>query len=245
VGTSLLHSVVAALVPSASAKLSSWATIEAAWLGAGLVAVSGYGGDAATGKGEAAGVRIIDTRDWSACILDQGATRIAFTAGTLLAWGGGHFGEHGGVGLAGYDLARGRRWHLFGRQSLDVQVAGPYAYAVNSWNGWDVSTVEVSTGHVIAQRDRRPPTVLPTGSFLQSWRSRELGVFCGPSREACDHRHRSHRARPTSRPTLRSGRTEGEMTSMARGIPGYRIHRLPYYDDATMDLEDCDPVQAQ
>ena len=169
VGTSLLHGVVAALVPSASAKLSSWATIEAAWLGGGLMAVSGYGGDAATGEGEAAGVKIIDTRDWSACLLDQGATRIAFTGRTLLAWGGGNFGEHGGVGLAGYDLASDRRWHVFGRQYLDVQVAGPYAYAVNSWNGWHVSTVEVSTGHIIARGDRRPPTVLPTESFIKSW----------------------------------------------------------------------------
>ncbi len=48
------------------------------------MAVSGYGGDAATGEGEAAGVKIIDTRDWSACLLDQGATRIAFTGRTLL-----------------------------------------------------------------------------------------------------------------------------------------------------------------
>jgi len=156
-------------VPAASAKLSSWATIDAAWLGGGLLAVSGYSGDVVSDDGEAVGVTITDTRDWTACRLDSGPTRIAVAGGVLLAWGGGDFDERGGVGLLIYDLADGRRWHSFGRQSLDVQVYGGYAYAVNSWDGWRVSTVDVSTGRILAEWDRRPPTVLPTGSTVQGW----------------------------------------------------------------------------
>ncbi len=168
-GTSFLEAVATALVPSASAKLSSWATSRAVWIGRGLLAVSGYASDVVTGENASAGVTIIDTRDWSACLLDARPTYVAVTGGSLLAWGGDGPGELGGVGLVGYDLDDGRRWHLFGRQYLDVQVYGRYAYAINSWDGWHVSTVDVTTGRVVAERDGRPPTVLPTGSSLQGW----------------------------------------------------------------------------
>lgn len=168
-GTSLLGSVAAALVSPASAKLSSWADIRAAWLGRGLLAVSGYSGGVVADDGEAVGVTIIDTRDWTACRLETGPTRIAVTGGALLAWGGADFGEHGGVGLIIYDLSDGRRRHLYGRQWLDVQVHGSYAYAINSWSGWRVSTIDVSTGRILAEWDRRPPAVLPSGSSVQGW----------------------------------------------------------------------------
>lgn len=167
--TSLLRSIAAALVPSASAKLSSWATVRAVWLGGGLLAVSGDSFDVVTREGEPAGVTIIDTREWSTCLLDRRPTHVAVTAGSLLAWDGDGSDELGGVGLVGYGLADGRRWHLFGRQYLDVQMYGGYAYAINSWDGWRVTTVDVSTGRIVAKRDGRPPTVLPTGSSLQGW----------------------------------------------------------------------------
>jgi hypothetical protein len=66
------------------------------------------------------------------------------------------------------DLADGRRWHRFGRQYLDMQFLGRYAYAINSWHGWHVSTVHVATGQVVAERRGRPPTVLPRGAALQA-----------------------------------------------------------------------------
>jgi hypothetical protein len=92
-------------------------------------------------------------------LLNTRASHVAVTGGSFLAWGGGDFGEHGGVGLIGYDLANGRRWHLFGRQYLDVRFLGGYAYAINSWHGWHVSTVDVANGRVLAERRARPPTV--------------------------------------------------------------------------------------
>jgi hypothetical protein len=166
---SFLDLVATSLVPPASAKVSSWATTRSVWLGSGLLAVSGDVGDTMTNEGGSPGVSIVDTRDWSICVLEERPTHIAVTGGVLLAWGGGDFGEFGGTGLIGYDLSEGSRWHLFGRQYLDMQVFGRYAYAINSWHGWRVATVDLSSGTVIARRTGRPPTILPTGSSTQGW----------------------------------------------------------------------------
>ena len=96
------------------------------------------------------------------------ATHIALTDGVLLAWGGPSVQKFGGTGLLGWKLEGGTRWHLFGRQDLDVQVFGRYAYATNSWHGWHVSVVIVSRARVTTGIDHRPPTLLPRGSSLQS-----------------------------------------------------------------------------
>jgi hypothetical protein len=166
---SLMRSVIAALVPSASAKLGQWERVHAVWLGDGLVAVSGVTGGTMEPDAAAAGVSIVDTRDWSVCMLDAGPTNVAVSGGVLLAWGGAGSGEFGGTGLVGYDLASGERWHRFGRQYLELQVHGGYAYAINSWYGWRVRTVDLETGEVLARQRGRPPTVLPAGMSTQGW----------------------------------------------------------------------------
>jgi hypothetical protein len=167
--TSLLQDLTSALVVPASAKLAEWARVRAAWLGDGLLAVSGERGSTMDLDVGAAGVSIVDTRDWTVCTLDPRPTHVAVSAGVLLAWGGADFGEFGGTGLIGYDLTDGSRWHRFGRQYLDVQVYGAYVYAINSWHGWRVRTLDVETGTVLSRYRGRPPTVLPTGSSTQSW----------------------------------------------------------------------------
>jgi hypothetical protein len=168
-GTSLLEGLAARLVPPAEAKVSDWATSRAAWLGGGLLAISGETGSALHPvAGFSAGITLVDTRDWSSCVLHTRASHVAVTGGSLLAWGGGDFGELGGVGLIGYDLADGRRWHRFGRQYLDMRFLGGYAYAINSWHGWHVSTVDVATGRVLAERRGRPPTLLPSGAAAEA-----------------------------------------------------------------------------
>jgi hypothetical protein len=48
-------------------------------------------------------------------------------------------------------------------------VYGAYVYAINSWHGWRVRTLDVETGTVLSRYRGRPPTVLPTGSSTQSW----------------------------------------------------------------------------
>ena len=166
--SSWIETVSSALVPSASAKLSDWSERQAIWLGSGIVAVSGSDGDVMGGTSTAVGVHLVDTKDWTVCTLDDRATRIGLAHGVLVASGGAGLGEFGGVGLLGWSLHDGRRWHLFGQQSLDVQMSGRYVYAINSWNGWHVSTVDAASAHVIARLGHRPPTVLPEGSSLQS-----------------------------------------------------------------------------
>ena len=166
---SVLQSVASALVRRASAKLGEWSHVRAVWLGDGLLAVSGERGSTMDLDVGAAGVSLVDTRDWTVCILDPRPTHVAVSGGVLLAWGGADFGEFGGTGLIGYDLTDGSRWHRFGRQYLDMQVYGRYAYAINSWHGWRVRTLDVETGNVISRYRGRPPTVLPTGSSTQGW----------------------------------------------------------------------------
>jgi hypothetical protein len=166
---SLLHDVASALVVPASAKLGEWARVRAAWLGDGLLAVSGDRGSTMDLDVRAAGVSIVDTRDWTVCTLDPRPTHVTVSGGALLAWGGADFGEFGGTGLIGYDLTDGSRWHRFGRQYIDVQIYGPYVYPINSWHGWRVRTLDVETGNMLSRYRGRPPTVLPTGSSTQGW----------------------------------------------------------------------------
>ena len=161
---SFVERVAGSFLAEAEAKLGEWETVRAVWLGGGLLAVSGGTGSTMDLDGTAAGVSIVDTRTWSACLLDAGQTNVAVSDSVLLAWGGANFGELGGTGLVGYNLRDGSRWHRFDRQYLDVQVYGPYGYAINSWNGWRVRTVDLATGEVLHRRRGRPPTVLPTGA---------------------------------------------------------------------------------
>jgi len=165
---SFLRTIAASFLPAAVAKMGEWELVRAVWLGDGLLAVSGETGGTLDLDVSAAGVSIVDTRDWSVCLLDPRPTRVAVSDGVLLTWGGAEFGEFGGTGLVGYDLRDGDRWHRFGRQYLDLQFYGRYAYAINSWRGWRVRTVDLSTGAVIARHRGRPPAVLPTGS-MSAW----------------------------------------------------------------------------
>jgi hypothetical protein len=161
---SFVRTIATSFLPTAHAKLAEWETVRAVWLGDGLLAVTGETGGTFDLDVSAAGVSIVDTRDWSACLLDPRPTHVATSDGVLVTWGGAEFGEHGGTGLVGYDLDDGDRWHRFGRQYLDLQLYGGYAYAINSWDGWRVRTVDLRTGDIVARSRGRPPTVLPVGS---------------------------------------------------------------------------------
>lgn len=161
---SFVRTIATSFLPAAHAKMAEWELVRAVWLGDGLLAVSGETGSTVDLDVSAAGVSIVDTRDWSVCLLDPRPTHVATSGGVLVTWGGADFGEHGGTGLVGYDLDDGGRWHRFGRQYLDLQLYRGYAYAINSWDGWRVRTVDLGTGDVVARRRGRPPTVLPVGS---------------------------------------------------------------------------------
>ncbi len=80
ISTPVLEAVAAALVPRAAANSASSGR-EAVWLGAGLIAVSGFSSQTLGLDGEAAGVMILDTEDWTSCRLDRRPTHVA-------VWGG-------------------------------------------------------------------------------------------------------------------------------------------------------------
>lgn len=126
---------------------------RALWLEGGQIAV--FGRDLAVADGgkltaTPAGVTLIDTHDWSACRLDEGASQAASAAGRLLTYGPGPpvSGDQPGVGLRAYAVGRGEPLHLFGGERIwDVKVAAHDAYVRTATA---VHVVDVRSGKVLA-----------------------------------------------------------------------------------------------
>jgi hypothetical protein len=103
---------------------------SADWLGAGRIAVSGY--DAAVlwrrdggvdAERRPAGLRVIDTRDWSVHTLDERAAAFDVAAGLLLTNG------PGGRGLAAYSPTGRGIFDVLGDRYVEVvATAGSLAY---------------------------------------------------------------------------------------------------------------------
>ena len=118
------------LEPSAAASAQVGWVRSAAWIGEARMALSGY--DAAVvrrpdGGVEAerrpAGLRVIDTRDWSVRTLDDRASGFVSAAGLLLTSG------PGGRGLAAYSPDGRGRFHVLADGSVEVvATAGSLAY---------------------------------------------------------------------------------------------------------------------
>ncbi len=130
---------------------------SALWLDRGLVAVSGsdFVRDRAGPLGVRelpAGVKVFDTETWSARTVSRRGTRTAQAAGRLLVWSSPARPSRG-VGLRIYARS-GRRLlaHRFGDKTLNVQVAGGYAYALGSRK---LRVVRVRSGRVVHRSQRR------------------------------------------------------------------------------------------
>jgi hypothetical protein len=125
----------------------------ALWLGDGRIAVFGRDLTAADGgklTATPAGVTLIDTRDWSACMLDERASRAAFAAGRLITYGPGPpvSRDDEGVGLRAYVVGGGEAIHLFdGQQVWDVKLVGDDAYVRTATA---VHIIDVTSGKVLA-----------------------------------------------------------------------------------------------
>jgi hypothetical protein len=110
------------LLPSAHAKLADGPERQAVWLGDGLLAVTGT--DQATrnvpGEGvrtttTAAGLRLIDTRDWRYRVLSPKVSRIRLAGSLLLATGSSWDGsKETGAGLTAYTRSGEVAWRLLG-----------------------------------------------------------------------------------------------------------------------------------
>jgi hypothetical protein len=129
------------LEPPAHAKASDGPARRAAWLDDHLVAVSGM--DARTSVGASgtveerdapAGLRLIDTRNWTVRTLDPAASGFSVTGELVLAYGAlwdGSEQRFTGPGLTAYSRDGSRGFRLFRGEAVSwVQTAGRYAYAV-------------------------------------------------------------------------------------------------------------------
>jgi hypothetical protein len=166
---SLLGKVHGWLEPAAEAKVPpNGSTREATWLGNGMLAVSGWN-DHTTGEGDqlrfwndAAGLDLIDTRDWSLRVLDEGATSMTTADGSLLAssWLWDSTLEHpSGTGLTAYGPDGGRRFHLFGSRAISsVEALGNRAFIRGARSGYSV--VDLTSARVLHSFAGEPPVLL-------------------------------------------------------------------------------------
>jgi hypothetical protein len=118
------------------------------WLGGGKIAVVGR--DQVGVLTRPGGATLIDTRDWTACTLDERASAAALAAGWLLLHAPGAFGsrDQPGIGLRAYRVDDGTRFHLLGDAPIwDVDAVGHHAY-VRTADGLKI--VDVEAGAVVA-----------------------------------------------------------------------------------------------
>ena len=163
------------LEPAAEAKTAEGAERQAVWVGEHRVAVSGQDTHP-TANGEQttpAGLALIDVRRWTKRILDEHASQVSYSAGTLLAYGTTWTDatHEKGMGLSGYGLDGQERFHLFENEPIYfVQTAGPYAYV---WRGGQSPVVvDLRSGKVSGELDRYrgsdlPALVVPEGQLVK------------------------------------------------------------------------------
>jgi hypothetical protein len=158
------------LEPSAEAKLIEGPQRKAAWLGDGLIALTGA--DYATvndsnGQPEvhvqAAGLSFIDTRDWSLRKINEETSDFTVSGSTLLAFGDTSWGDPAAkrLGLVGYDHHGGELFQVLnGRRVGWLETAGDLAYVVVDDRRRIV--VDAVSGRVLARAVlSKPLSVLP------------------------------------------------------------------------------------
>jgi hypothetical protein len=162
------------LDPPAYAKVVSGSTRSARWLGGGLLAVTGtdedlvevpQGGEQI--RMRAAGLHLVDTRDWSIRTIDPGAAEVHVAGGLLLATGSSsnpatRRGES--IGLVAYGLDGRRRFRRFdsrgvwvrqvyaGRAYVEVPLLRPPWVALRA--------VDLDAGRAVRMRARPLPWLL-------------------------------------------------------------------------------------
>jgi hypothetical protein len=166
---SLLGRVLRWLTPAAEAKVLEGPIRNARWLGDGMMAVSGTDYSvtrSATGEPQMvespAGVRLIDTRTWTARVLDHEASGVAVGAGLVVAQGGrwdiererGH-----GPGLRAFGLDGREHWRHRPGELLWMDPAGLFGYI--QFRDRKTEVIDLVKGSVLAtvRWDERNPTI--------------------------------------------------------------------------------------
>jgi hypothetical protein len=131
----------------------------ALWLGNGKLAVTGS--DGRPGRDgvvtHAAGLTLVDTRNWSVETVQRDATTATVAAGTLLAYAVG-YPELSGIGLRGYELDGDQRFHLFGFRGVSVLERLDERVFVD--DGAFTHAVDARRGRVVRRVTRNLPQLL-------------------------------------------------------------------------------------
>lgn len=163
------------LEPAAQAKVPPTGPVRsAAWLGRGLIAVSGYDSHAWPSSPERvdfratpAGLKVIDTENWSVRTLDPAATSFKVANKMLLAsswtWDSTR-PRASGKGFTAYDANGAVRFHLFGSKPvIDVRVIRDRAFVHRDGGG--TALVDLRRGRVLRVQ-RHGPLALVLGAEL-------------------------------------------------------------------------------
>jgi hypothetical protein len=134
--------------PAAASKGSVESSVQALWLGRGVLAITGAR-RSPSGRLLPIGLRLTDTRSWRSRLVDVGATGIAHSGTTVLAFQP-FFDQLGAgitaIGLRGYTLGGLIRFRAYaGKPITVVRVQGRYAYALGPVG---MPVVDVSRGRV-------------------------------------------------------------------------------------------------
>jgi hypothetical protein len=143
------------LEPGAQAKVTEGPDRYARWLGNHHVAVTGMDNHGLS-EGEVdaspAGLRLIDTRDWSVRTLADEATGIIVVRDLLLAFGGPYAADAGGegIGLRAFGADGKERFHVLGSELVGwVDLAWPYGYVPHANDETKVDVLDLRTGRLV------------------------------------------------------------------------------------------------
>lgn len=155
-------------------KVLAGPTRDAVWLGNGMLAVTGENDNAWLDANkmyqetvEPAGLTIVDTRTWTARLVDPMASSVTFAGGLLIAAGeswdtsaGSSASKPIGNGLSAYTTAGTLAFHLLGQAPVQqVFAAGGTAYALGS--GTSI-VVKLASGAVLTTIKIAHPASAPT-----------------------------------------------------------------------------------
>lgn len=167
--------------PAAAAKASEGSTRHALWLGDGLVALTGNDEEIFRGAGDAvhlrdrpAGLRLVDTRAWSARTLDDRVDWVVSGGGLLFgtrySWDSS-VQKISGIGVVAYDLQGTRRFQLDRpRLGFVALVYRGRAYVGDSAQAHSpLTVVELPAGRIVARRRAKVPRLLIEQASSYIW----------------------------------------------------------------------------
>jgi hypothetical protein len=159
------------LVPAAQAKAANGESLQAQWLGNGIVAVAGTSYRASTdgngGERQSAsplGLRLVDVDAWTERLLDPGATGFSSSPQALLAFGsltewGTGAPTYSGMGVAAYAPDGSQRFRLLAQQPVDwvqTHAGRGYASLVDQKHPWRFAVIDLARGAIERRVSLRP-----------------------------------------------------------------------------------------